>query len=309
MAGLFQVLWGQADGTFQVAEALTGTDDEPLIIPMGEDAERNGGTSLENICTRPIAVDWDGDGDLDLVVGNFGGSFYVFQGEGEGKFAPVPVPIMADGELLRIAGAHSDPFVVDWDADGDLDLLSGSSTGGVQWAENRAEAGSSPEFAAFEVLIEVEPQRDDASLLAESDLTGPTTSTRIWVEDVNSDGKLDILVGDSVRLVSPAEGLSEEEYREKHAAWQEKMTKASEEMQAAMLEEETEETADESETEEEEETESSGIGSWLKSLLGIKKAPVSAQDKAQERYMELWQEQSEFMKGDRTGFVWLYLQQ
>jgi len=306
MAGLFQVLWGQADGTFQVAEALTGIDDEPLIIPMGEDAEQNGGTSLENICTRPMAVDWDGDDDLDLVVGNFGGSFYVFRGEGEGKFAPVPEPLLANGELLKIAGQHSDPFVVDWDADGDLDLLSGSSTGGVQWAENRAEAGSSPEFAAFEVLIEMVPQIGDGSLLAENDLTGPSTSTRIWVEDVNFDGKLDILVGDSVRLVSPAEGLGEEEYREKHAAWQEKMTKAAEEMQTASLEEET---TDEGETEQEEETESSGIGSWLKSLLGIEKAPVSAQDEARERYMKLWQEQSEFMKGDRTGFVWLYLQQ
>ena len=34
MAGLFQVLWGKADRTFQPAEALKGTDDEPLLIPL-----------------------------------------------------------------------------------------------------------------------------------------------------------------------------------------------------------------------------------------------------------------------------------
>ena len=34
MAGLFQVLYGKADGTFRKAEVLKGTDGEPLIIPI-----------------------------------------------------------------------------------------------------------------------------------------------------------------------------------------------------------------------------------------------------------------------------------
>jgi hypothetical protein len=37
-----------------------------------------------------------------------------------------------------------------------------------------------------------------------ADLKGPLGCTRIWVDDVNSDGKLDILVGDQAPLVSPA---------------------------------------------------------------------------------------------------------
>jgi FG-GAP-like repeat len=63
MAGLFQVLYGKPDGTFRKAEVLKGTDGKPLIIPL------NGQPMTENICTRPFAVDWDGDGHLDLVVG------------------------------------------------------------------------------------------------------------------------------------------------------------------------------------------------------------------------------------------------
>src|SRR6185503_17156507 len=103
----------------------------------------------ENICTRPFAVDWDGDGHLDLVVGNFSGTFYWFKGEGKGKFQPKPEAIMigkAGDRPLKVSGAHSDPFVIDWDGDGDLDLISGSSEGGVMWAENVAGKGKPPEL-------------------------------------------------------------------------------------------------------------------------------------------------------------------
>src|SRR5688572_21761987 len=172
MAGLFQVLYGAEDGTFRPAEVLNGSDGEPLIIP----ADRQ--TITQNICTRPFAVDWDADGHLDLVVGNFAGTFYWFKGQGKGQFEPKPEAIQAGDAPLRIEGAHGDPFVVDWDGDGDLDLLSGSSNGGVQWSENRAGQGKPPELAPFQKLIEAGQRVDYGQPLNENDLTGPTTSTR-----------------------------------------------------------------------------------------------------------------------------------
>src|SRR5262249_48280512 len=161
----------------------------------------------ENICTRPFAVDWDGDGQLDLVVGNSAGTFYWFRGKGKGAFQPAPEAIQAGDEPLRIEGHHSDPFAIDWDGDGDLDLLSGSSDGGVHWSENIAGAGKLPALRPFQVLIKPGGSSEEGELLTEDDINGPANSTRVWVADANGDGKLDVLVGDSVTVGCPAKGL------------------------------------------------------------------------------------------------------
>jgi hypothetical protein len=266
MAGLFQVLYGKGDGTFRPAEVLMGTDGKPLIIPTkGKDQ------ITEKICTRPFAVDWDGDGHLDLVVGNFAGTFYWFKGEGKGRFRPEPQLIMAGDSPLRIPGAHSDPVVIDWDGDGDLDILSGSSDGGVYWAENVAGKGKPPVLRPFRPLIKPGRAPADGQILKEGDLTGPTHATRIWVDDVNGDGKLDILVGDCVTLISPAKGVSEEEFKKRFASWKEDFKAAS-------------------------------------TALGSAAKDAKAQARAAEEYNRIYQRRAEFMKEEMTGFVWLYLQ-
>jgi hypothetical protein len=265
MAGLFQVLRRNKDGTYRQAEVLNGTDGEPLIIPAKGDEELT-----TKICTRPFAVDWTGNGKLDLIVGNFAGTFYRFPGEGKGKFAPTPEFLMSAGKPLKLPGAHSDPFVIDWDGDGALDLLSGCSDGGVYWARNRAGKGKVPDLAPFEPLIKPRRHVKDGRIVREADLTGPSHASRIWVADVNGDGKLDILVGDQVTLVSPAKGVTEEEFAKKHAEWEK-------DFQAAQ-----------------------------KALHSDDDEKSSA--KAAEEFKRVYRRRSEFMDEQMTGFVWLYLQ-
>jgi hypothetical protein len=198
MAGVFQVLYGSADGKFAAAAELNGVDGKPLVIPADNDTE-----IPKKICTRPTAVDWDGDGDLDLVVGNFEGTFCVFSGEGKGKFDPVPKFLDAnDGEALKVPGAHSDPALVDWDGDGDLDILSGSSEGGVHWAENLGEGS----VAAFKTIIEAGSGDAWGEAVKLSALKGAASSTRVFAADVDGDGKLDLLVGDQVTVETAAGG-------------------------------------------------------------------------------------------------------
>ncbi len=268
MAGLFQVLYSKADGTFRKAEVLKGTDGEPLIIPV-KSKPGEGDDWTKNICTRPCAVDWDGDSQLDLVVGNFVGTFYLFRGKGKGEFLPVPEEIKSGDQPLTVKGHHGDPFVVDWDGDGDLDLLSGSAEGGVQWAENRAGPGKPPRLEPFRSLIEKGPTTEYGQILRIDDLKGPAGNTRIWVDDVNSDGKLDILVGDMAYLISPADGVSEAEYKKRVADWLKTRNEESTKLQAVKDDKE--------------------------------------RQKGQQRIQELYQQRTQFMKDDMTGFVWLYL--
>jgi hypothetical protein len=265
MAGLFQVLFGKGDGTFRKAEVLKGTDGQPLIIPTKGEQQLT-----EKICTRPFAVDWDGDGHLDLVVGNFSGTFYWFKGQGKGKFLPKPELIKAGGVPLRIPGVHSDPFIIDLDGDGSLDLVSGCSNGGVYWAKNKAGKGQMPDLEPFRPLIKPGPPVKPGQPLRERDLTGPTHATRVWVADVNGDGKLDLLVGDCVTLVSPANGLSDEEFKTKYAAWEKDFQAA----QAA-----------------------------LNSARDDK-----SREKATQEYHKVYGQRTAFMREEMTGFVWLYLQ-
>ena len=265
MAGLFQVLYGKGDGTFRKAEVLKGTDGKPLIIPADNDREMT-----EKICTRPFAVDWDGDGHLDLVVGNFSGTFYWFKGQGKGKFLPKPELIKVGEKPLRVPGPHSDPFVIDLDGDGSLDLVSGCSDGGVYWARNKAAKGKLPDLEPFQPLIKPGKPVKNGHILRESDLSGPTHATRVWVADVNGDGKLDLLVGDCVTLVSPAAGVSDAELQKKYAAWEK-------DFQAA-----------------------------LAALNSAKDA--KAREKATQEYQKVYGQRSAFMREEMTGFVWLYLQ-
>ena len=108
----------------------------------------------------------------------------------------------------------------------------------MQWAENRAGKGKLPELQAVPTADQAGPRKSNTgSPSTKTTSPAPPASTRVWVDDVNGDGKLDLLVGDSVTLISPAEGLSEEEFKTKQAQWQEAFSKASQELNATFKDE------------------------------------------------------------------------
>ena len=262
MAGLFQVLHGKEDRSFGRAKALSGSDDELLIIETGgADVD-----VTDKICTRPFAVDFDGDGKLDIVSGNFTGTFALFRGVDGGNFASRHEWLETDGERLRV-DAHSDPFLCDWDGDGDLDLLSGSSSGGVFLFANEG-TRKAPKYGARQTLLE--PAGHHSEFWGDAELHGPQSSTRVWADDLDGDGKLDLLVGDNVALCHPVGDLVEAEAKAKLAEWSERQSKVFESI-----------------------TPSDG------------KEPTEAdQARFQKAYEKLQEERAAIVRDERTGFVW-----
>jgi len=56
-------------------------------------------------------------------------------------------------------------------------------------------AKAKSDLAPFQPLIKPRPRVGDEQFLSDEDVVGPTSASRIWVADINGDGKLDLLVG------------------------------------------------------------------------------------------------------------------
>jgi hypothetical protein len=153
-----------------------------------------GGEFASELGIGAAAVDEDGDADLDLVIGSYGGGLYLRVNEGAKSspaFATESVRILSDGQPLQVPGADAIPAIADWDGDGRFDVLSGSGEGGVFWFRNVGEKGA-PRLEPARALVAKES--GPGGTLA--DPAWPGKRTQAVAADFDGDGDLDLLVGD-----------------------------------------------------------------------------------------------------------------
>jgi hypothetical protein len=81
----------------------------------------------------PVLVDFDNDNDLDLVVGNYNGTINYFRND-EPVFAELTGAVNPFNGID--VGFYSSPALVDFDNDGDLDLVVGNNNGTINYFRN-----------------------------------------------------------------------------------------------------------------------------------------------------------------------------
>lgn len=128
----------------------------------------------------PVFVDIDGDGDMDLLVGESYGAMQYFQNTGSASSPQFAAPQKNPFGLVSTYYIAT-PAFADLDGDGDLDLLVGEYYGGMQYFKNTGSA-TNPQFET--------PQMNPFGLSSTTGLAIPDFA------DLDGDGDLDLLVGE-----------------------------------------------------------------------------------------------------------------
>lgn len=162
--------------------------------------------------TTTAPVDWDNDGDDDLLLGSFRGQVFIRKNIGS---ADKPL-FSATQEEIRIGNANAIPEqhaavnVADWDGDGLWDILIGSDAGSVYLLPNSGKKGT-PAFNSRQMIIGPGDGEDQWVETGSEPKRG--IRAQIHVVDFNGDGKPDILLGDFSTTISLKKGLSKEEIK------------------------------------------------------------------------------------------------
>ena len=149
----------------------------------------------------PVAFDWDRDGDADLIVGDEDGRVALIENTGRRHADRTPIfkrPFYFQQEAATLkSGALATPVGVDWDGDGDQDIVSGNTAGFIEFFENLSGPGiASPRWAAPRRLT-VNGQVFRIMAGPNGSIQGPAEAkwgyTTLNVADWDQDGRLDIV--------------------------------------------------------------------------------------------------------------------
>ncbi|MFV1967885.1 MAG: FG-GAP repeat domain-containing protein [Pirellulaceae bacterium] len=221
---------GLGGGKFAAREVICDKSGKPIVkVPNQKDP-------VESFGSWMTLVDWDDDGDLDVLVGTFEGMMFLRRNEGnrtQPEYATENEWVMVGQKRLRVPGGeHATPVTADWNGDGRWDILTGNASGGVYWYRNVGEK-CRPEFVPPIALVPKHEGIGYSELLDVGQEPRPGIRSQIAVTDYDGDGKLDILVGDFCTYLHVKESLTSEQRRQ-FKATQARQQAAAEQLRSSM---------------------------------------------------------------------------
>lgn len=152
----------------------------------------------------PCFVDFDGDGDLDLLCGDFRDRFVYFENVGtaiEPHYAPSRPINDVDGDRLTIELEMATPVVFDWNRDGRPDILCGDEDGRIACFLNSGtfEESDGAKTPLFQKRVYF---RQEADAIKGGSLVSP------FVVDLDGDGAQDIVAGNAAGFLLYFKNLS-----------------------------------------------------------------------------------------------------
>jgi hypothetical protein len=185
----------QEDGKFAKGEILTHADGEKIVV---------------GAASTPFAVDWNGNGRLDLLVGDISGHVWFLPRDKEGLTFGLAVKLSQGGQVIgasRARGGDSQPVVADWTGDGKQELLVAFGDGSVlMYPLVERGDGGPPALGEPRTLI--------SPMDRQSKEVVPGMRAKICIADFNGDGRADLLLGDYASWQSPPPDLTDEEKAE-----------------------------------------------------------------------------------------------
>jgi hypothetical protein len=188
--GAQDLLVGAGDGT--VSLFLNAGSPEAPIFAAGVYLQVAGSALCVGSNAAPVVFDFDGDSDKDLLVGSADGSVVLLRNAGTDA-AP---QFQAPEERLVALPAATAPFFVDWDGDGQRDLLvlSGGRLYRVdKWDDNYSAVhlltiAADPAATAYNGGGKLAKDQGRKDLAPSGDL-------RIFITDMDGTGGKDLVVG------------------------------------------------------------------------------------------------------------------
>lgn len=149
-------------------------------------------------CPSPNLVDWDNDGDLDLITGEFLDRISFFENIGS-RQKPVFSAgqyLKADGQEIKMELQMLQVVVFDWDQDSDMDIIVGQEDGRVAWIENIGMGNNDKPKVKAPVFFQQQAENVKCGAL--------TTPCSI---DWDGDGDDDLICGNSAGFIEWIENL------------------------------------------------------------------------------------------------------